>query len=75
MADGGYFTNKDGDIVEYDDLPRSTQKLMDEFVGNAETASEIGRNRYENVALPKELKGNVSLYRENIFESPIETGA
>ncbi len=31
--------------------------------------------RYESVNLPSELRGNVGKYRENIYESPIETSA
>lgn len=31
--------------------------------------------RYENVALPNELRGSVSNYKENIYESPIPTKA
>lgn len=31
--------------------------------------------KYENVALPEELRGNVANYKENIYESPIATSA
>ena len=33
------------------------------------------RNRYENIALPYDLRGNVKNYKENIYESPIKTSA
>lgn len=31
--------------------------------------------KYEHIVLPDELRGNVALYRENIYESPIKTSA
>lgn len=31
--------------------------------------------RYENISLPKEIRGAVKYYNENIYESPIETRA
>ena len=31
--------------------------------------------RYENIALPDELRGNIKDYRENIYNSPIKTSA
>jgi len=34
-----------------------------------------GTAKYENVALPDDLRGNVKNYKENIYESPIKTSA
>lgn len=33
------------------------------------------KNRYERIALPQELRGNVQNYSEHIYESPIKTSA
>lgn len=35
----------------------------------------VERNKYENISLPKKLKGNVANYSEHIYESPIKTSA
>ncbi len=31
--------------------------------------------KYENISLPKELKGNIATYKEHIYQSPIKTSA
>jgi hypothetical protein len=37
--------------------------------------SSTGSTKYESIALPDELRGNVANYKENIYESPIATSA
>ncbi len=75
MGDSVYIRDKEGNEVEYDDLPNNVRKLYDEWAGNAETYEGAMGNRYKNVSLPSELKGNVINYKEHIYESPIKTSA
>lgn len=54
----------------------SHSEIVDRFVNNRPrpTPSETSA-RYENVSLPESQRGNVADYRENIYQSPIKTGA
>lgn len=73
MAGEAYLVDKDGDFIEYDELPESTKRLVDTAVGNAESFDEMKGNKYEAVALPKETRGDVKSYKENIYEGKIKT--
>lgn len=42
---------------------------------NINTGELTGRYRYESIVLPSEIRGNVSKYSENVYESPIQTSA
>ncbi len=73
-----------GDTI---DVAKFAEKVKSELLPlkrvNANTpiddyASRRGENygqRYEGVTLPKEIRGNVANYSENIYESPIKTSA
>jgi len=42
---------------------------------NGVTTRDTSKGRYENVALPKDVRGDVKSYNEHIYESPIKTTA
>lgn len=55
-------------IDEYAELQSKYEKMGDENFGTNPT-------QYENISLPAEIRGKVKNYKENIYESPIETSA
>lgn len=73
--DGSSYLTKDGEYIDYEDLPEDIQKDFDALVGGNEDYNNVMNYRYENVNLSDELRGNVATYKENIYESPIKTGA
>lgn len=53
-------------------------KRKDIEMGMGDINDETGNfasGRYESIALPSEIRGNVKNYKENIYESPIKTSA
>jgi len=76
LSGDGYIVDKNGEFVDYLDLPKSTQKVIDAYQGGAQNYGElIGNTKYEGVTLPAEQRGNVKNYKEHIWESPIKTKA
>lgn len=75
MTGDANIVDKNGDWLEYDELPESTQKLIDIASGSGESFDDIKGYKYENITLPDELRGKVKNYKENIYESPIKTSA
>lgn len=75
MDGGASILDRSGDFVEYDEMTPEAQRLVDRVFGTAETYDQIGGNKYENIALPDDIRGNVKNYKENIYESPIKTSA
>lgn len=65
MDGQGYFIDKNGDYLEYDELPQKAKDVLSNYSGA----------KYENIALPSELRGNVKNYSENVYQSPIKTSA
>ena len=67
-----------GDTIE---AARFANKVKSELLPlklNKDAMSLTGRgylNKYENISLPNELRGNVANYVEHIWESPIKTSA
>lgn len=63
------------DKVKSELLPLKVKKAE---IGMGDINQDTGewmKGRYENIALPDELRGNVKNYKENIYESPIKTSA
>ena len=50
-------------------------KAKDHYSSNYMRSEGDFSSKYENIALPKEIRGNVADYKENIYESPITTSA
>lgn len=75
MSGEANIVDKDGELVEYDNLPEATQDLVSQYIGNAETYRDIGGQKYENTVLTADIRGNVKDYKENVYESPIKTSA
>ncbi len=50
-------------------------KAKDHYASNYMVNEGDFSSKYENIALPKELRGNVANYKENIYQSPIATSA
>lgn len=76
MSGEGTLVDKNGEWVDYNELPKSTQRVVDAYTGNARSYGELpGNTKYESVSLPAEQRGNVKNYKENIYESPIKTSA
>ena len=63
---------KFADKVKKELLPLKTRNPKEYEIEEGVTAEG---GRYENIALPEELRGPVADYRERIYESPIETSA
>ena len=72
---GGYIVDKNGDDVDYDELPKDVKSLFDEWSGGEETYRQAESGRYESIVLPDDIRGNVADYMEHIYESPIKTSA
>lgn len=51
-------------------LPLTVKQPTGEFRGNT-----FYPTKYEGISLPDDLRGNVANYRENVYESPIQTSA
>lgn len=63
------------------DVAQFVQDVKDELLpleiydSSEEKSIDMDTSRYENVTLPKDLRGNVANYSEHIYESPIKTSA
>lgn len=75
MSGDANIVDKNGNWVDYEELPTNIQKMVDAVNGVADNYYELGKPKYENIALPDELRGKVKNYKENIYESPIKTSA
>lgn len=76
--DGGavIVDDKSGEYLEYDDLETETRLLVDIAMGNSDNYEDMSTGtRYKQVTLPEEVRGNVTDYREHIYETPIRTFA
>lgn len=64
----------ESDIINVQDFAKKVKaELLPLKVKN--TGTQFGVTKYEGIALPKEQRGNVKDYKENIYESPIKTSA
>jgi hypothetical protein len=68
--------DKNGEYIDYDELPDDVRDLFDRYGSLAEEGQgkpkQVG---FEQVSLPGELRGPVANYSEVIYESPIKTKA
>jgi len=71
MPDGQINVKEFADKVKSELLPLKVETKK--FSKNG--GSSTGSTKYESIALPDELRGNVANYKENIYESPIATSA
>jgi hypothetical protein len=71
FEDGKVSVDDFGKAVEAELLPLTVNKARDMY----STARGSSGGRYENIALPDDLRGNVKNYEERIYESPIKTSA
>lgn len=65
----------EGDII---DTKLFAKKVQNELLPLKKVDASIGGSgeyRYENVVLPKEIRGNVVKYKERVYASPIKTSA
>ena len=76
MPDGPINVKDFADRVKAELLPLKVSSTNSRL-RNDPNADEYFRNpnKYENITLPDELRGNVKNYKENIYESPIKTSA
>lgn len=65
--------DKNGDYVDYLDLPENAKRFAEVALGNAESYNDIGSPKFERVSLEEDIRGNVKNYREHVYESPIST--
>jgi hypothetical protein len=57
-------------------VPEFAEKMRGELLPLEATVEPSSNGtRYEHVSLPSDVKGNVANYRENIYQSPIQTSA
>lgn len=63
-------------------IPEFAERVRDELLPlkvYSHTGGGSGKkyypSRYENISLPNDIRGNISNYREHIYESPIATSA
>lgn len=65
---------KEGDVVNVKEFADKVKaELLPLKVSPLKSLNETAK--YENITLPDELRGRVKDYKENIYESPIETSA
>ncbi len=50
-------------------------KVKAELLPLKVSSSAGGEPRYENIALPKDIRGNVAKYEEHVYQSPVKTSA
>ena len=62
-----------GEKVQMELLPLESRGHLD--AGKVRVPSMSQRQRYENIVLPDELRGNIANYNEIVYESPIKTSA
>ena len=61
--------------VKFSLLPLAVNKVETGMGDIDQNTGKWMKGRYENITLPKELRGKVADYREKIYESPIQTKA
>ena len=71
-----------GDTVDVKDFAKKVKAELlplklagDDFGSGSVGKMVIDKSRYESIVLPAEIRGNVANYKENIYESPIQTSA